>query len=172
MPTATINVPLARLNAGVGTQLLGIYNEQTLAAGSTAGIFCGPISLPEWVDPSYPSRLFIYPRGANPAVPGQAIVFQANVLRLLTDTTRVSQINEFTYPPPAAWNGTSPRVEVTDDTTPGEPLYPAHTFAAGDSLGFLLNRLGAHVGDTYTLSMSVGTYLQLVCQKRCQMPCC
>lgn len=172
MPAGTVNVPFARTNLATLAQILGAYPTAVLTATGTTGFFAGPITLPEWADVTRPIRVFYLHQQADPTIFGQAVVLQIKAAWNVPGSTNASQTDQGSFVPPATGNGDLVRDELRNDGTPDDPLYAAHTFTPGASIGWVFNRLGGDTGDTYPFSVSMAAYLELQIFRRCQKICC
>ena len=174
MPQGTFQIQGFRSATGLVSQLQLGYSVLVQSPTAVTSLLFNPLVLPDWVDVSrqIDIRFHIF-SGGDPTVPGHAIVYTLRYVIVRDDQVGVGLTGTMTWAPPTVWPVLqSKRLIFIDDTLFPAPLFPAHTFERGDSVGFLLTRVGNTAGDNYTLSSYLATFLELIAYKRCQFPCC
>lgn len=172
MPRDRINVPQSRILVGTAGAILTGYNDLIMVSTGTTGFFAGPITLPDWVDVSRPIDMAIRASAPAPAVEGQTIEFQLRTVWADSAGTEYNQDNVCTVAWFTTLAGLLVRVPIVQDATDPPELFPANLFPRGASVGFLFRRFPLNAGDSYPNSVQVGSYLELLAYRRCQLLAC
>lgn len=172
MPERFLQLTSQRLDASAFQATFGTaINACTIAMNAVGGFYTEPAALPEDYDHTRPARLFVtIAKPFAPPIAGGNLILETvlTTCRPVQQPVNVTLLHTVVIP--NNWPVTELRtLELLDGV---DPAIPAQRFSRDSILGYRFRRNGSAVGDTWTDTIVVPTFIWIAYKELCQFGGC